>query len=109
MLQVTKPESWKDLNLNLVVSSGSSAPLKISINISVQAMRHNGTPAANIHTAVTEETLHPGKGGGSPFEDLKLPGARSEGWFHASPSVSCRPVHLDPGPFLPLQQTHVGR
>lgn len=65
LLQVSRPENGKDVNLKLVVTSNTSVALQLSINITVQAMRHNGTPAVNILSEVTEETLQPWKGDSS--------------------------------------------
>uniref|UniRef100_A0A674MLG2 Protein-glutamine gamma-glutamyltransferase 2 n=1 Tax=Takifugu rubripes TaxID=31033 RepID=A0A674MLG2_TAKRU len=58
-------KNGKDVNLKLVVTSNTSVALQLSINITVQAMRHNGTPAVNILSEVTEETLQPWKGDSS--------------------------------------------
>lgn len=65
LLQVSRPENGKDVDLKLVVTSKTSGALQLSINISVQAMRHNGTPADNILSEVTEEKLQPWKGDSS--------------------------------------------
>lgn len=65
LLQVSRPENGKDVTLKLVVTSKTSVALQLSINISVQAMRHNGTPAANILSEVKEETLQPREGDSS--------------------------------------------
>lgn len=62
LLQVSRPENGKDVTLKLVVTSKTSVALRLSINISVQAMRHNGTPAANVLSELRDETLQPGKG-----------------------------------------------
>lgn len=62
VLQVYKPVDGKDVSLKLVLSSDSSVPRPLSINISVQAVRYNGQPAVNIQTEKTEQTLLPGKG-----------------------------------------------
>lgn len=60
--QVSEPVNGQDVSLNLVLHSDSPAARPLSINISVQAMRYNGSPAVNIQTDVKEETLQPGKG-----------------------------------------------
>lgn len=65
VLQVTKPENGKDVQLKLVVTSKTTVELQLSINISVQAMKHEGTPAANIQSEVKEVTLQPQKGASS--------------------------------------------
>lgn len=65
LLQVSRPENGKDVYLKLVVTSKTSVALQLSINISVQAMRHNGTPVVNILSEVKEETLQPRKGDSS--------------------------------------------
>nr|XP_046240951.1 protein-glutamine gamma-glutamyltransferase 6 [Scatophagus argus] len=59
--EVSKPMNGKDVSLKLVLHSKSAVAMQLSINISVQAMRYNGTPAANIKSEVKEETLQPGK------------------------------------------------
>uniref|UniRef100_A0A4W6ERX5 Protein-glutamine gamma-glutamyltransferase 2 n=1 Tax=Lates calcarifer TaxID=8187 RepID=A0A4W6ERX5_LATCA len=59
--EVSKPMDGKDVSLRLVLHSESSVARPLSINISVQAMKYNGSPAANIQTEVKEETLEPGK------------------------------------------------
>ncbi|CAF91854.1 unnamed protein product [Tetraodon nigroviridis] len=57
--QVTKPEKGKDVELKLVVTSKTTAALHLSINLSVQAMRHAGTPATNIQSQAKKHTLQP--------------------------------------------------
>ncbi|XP_018533750.1 LOW QUALITY PROTEIN: protein-glutamine gamma-glutamyltransferase 2-like [Lates calcarifer] len=59
--EVSKPMDGKDVSLRLVLHSESSVARPLSINISVQAMKYNGSPAANIQTELKEETLEPGK------------------------------------------------
>lgn len=61
-LQVTKPVNGKDVSLKLVVHSKNTVAMPLSVVISVQAMRYNGTAGANIKSEVTEKTLQPGKG-----------------------------------------------
>lgn len=117
LLQVSRPENGKDVTLKLVVTSKTSAALQLSINISVQAMRHNGTPAANILSEVKEEKLPPWKGDSSSSAVASGP-TRSCVWdpnwspvedpSHLSPAVSRRTVHLGPGSLLDLLSTHVG-
>uniref|UniRef100_A0A4W6EUL4 Protein-glutamine gamma-glutamyltransferase 2 n=1 Tax=Lates calcarifer TaxID=8187 RepID=A0A4W6EUL4_LATCA len=75
----------------------------LSINISVQAMKYNGSPAANIQTEVKEETLEPGKGDSSSgwldtrsFKLLHVNRFK----ISLSSSVSSRAVHPCPGPVL---------
>ncbi|KAK2861622.1 hypothetical protein Q5P01_001155 [Channa striata] len=58
--EVTKPMNGQDLSLMLVLHSESPAARQLSINISVQAMRYNGSPTVNIKSDVKEETLQPG-------------------------------------------------
>ncbi|XP_061584210.1 protein-glutamine gamma-glutamyltransferase E [Cololabis saira] len=58
---VSEPVNGKDVNLMLVVTSENTVAKQLSINISVQAMRYNGSPAGNIQTETTEQTLQPGK------------------------------------------------
>uniref|UniRef100_A0A3B4FXS4 Protein-glutamine gamma-glutamyltransferase 2 n=1 Tax=Pundamilia nyererei TaxID=303518 RepID=A0A3B4FXS4_9CICH len=57
MLQVSKPMDGQDVSLKLVLNSESSTARPVSINISVQAMRYNGSPVENIQSEVKEETL----------------------------------------------------
>ncbi|XP_028261942.1 protein-glutamine gamma-glutamyltransferase 6 [Parambassis ranga] len=64
--EVYKPVDGKDVSLKLVLSSDSSVPRPLSINISVQAVRYNSQPAVNIQTEKMEKTLLPGK-------DLSVP------------------------------------
>ncbi|XP_067360806.1 protein-glutamine gamma-glutamyltransferase E-like isoform X2 [Channa argus] len=59
--EVTKPTNGTDLSLVLVLHSKSAAAKQLSINISVQAMRYNGSPTVNIQSDVKEETLQPGQ------------------------------------------------
>ncbi|XP_070758523.1 protein-glutamine gamma-glutamyltransferase E-like [Enoplosus armatus] len=59
--EVSKPMNGKDVSLQLVLHSEISDARPLSINVSVQAMRYNGSPAATIQTEVKEETLQPGK------------------------------------------------
>ncbi|CAN9512634.1 unnamed protein product [Ophioblennius macclurei] len=55
----TQPINGNDVRLNLVLQSKSSAPKELTINISVQAMRYNGVPAANIQSEENVKTLNP--------------------------------------------------
>ncbi|KAI3369697.1 hypothetical protein L3Q82_024533 [Scortum barcoo] len=64
--QVTKPTKGKDVTLNLVLRSESSAARKLTVNIGVQAMVYNGSLMENIQKEVKEETLQPGT-------DLSIP------------------------------------
>ncbi|XP_047438331.1 protein-glutamine gamma-glutamyltransferase 6 [Mugil cephalus] len=59
--EVSKLINTEDVKLNLLLSSESKAPRPVSVNVSVQAMRYNRSPAANIQTNTREETLQPGK------------------------------------------------
>ncbi|XP_070759192.1 protein-glutamine gamma-glutamyltransferase 2-like [Enoplosus armatus] len=59
--EVSKPMNGKDVSLQLVLHSEISDARPLSINVSVQAMRYTGSPAATIQTEVKEETLQPGK------------------------------------------------
>ncbi|XP_075880480.1 protein-glutamine gamma-glutamyltransferase E-like [Nelusetta ayraudi] len=61
-----KPENGKDVKLKLVVRGTNKDDLRLSVTISVQAMRYNGTPAAKLKKEVTEATLQPSK-------DLSVP------------------------------------
>lgn len=60
--QVSEPVNGQDVSLNLVLHSESAAARPLFINISVQAMRYNGSPAVIIQTDVKEKTMQPGKG-----------------------------------------------
>lgn len=62
ILQVSTPVNGKDVSLKLVLSSKSREARPLLISISVQAMRYNGRPAANIQKELKEETLMPRKG-----------------------------------------------
>lgn len=62
ILQVSTPVNGNDVSLKLVLTSKSRAARPLLISISVQAMRYNGRPAANIQKELKEETLLPGKG-----------------------------------------------
>ncbi|XP_072237590.1 protein-glutamine gamma-glutamyltransferase E-like isoform X1 [Leuresthes tenuis] len=64
--EVSEPVNGEDVKLKLVLSSDSGEPRLLSVNISVQAMRYNGSPAGNIQNEVTEQKLQPGK-------DLSIP------------------------------------
>ncbi|CAI5687205.1 unnamed protein product [Oreochromis niloticus] len=64
--EVSKPMDGQDVSLKLVLNSESRTARPVSINISVQAMRYNGSPVENIQTETKEETLLPGK-------DLSIP------------------------------------
>lgn len=65
---MSKLVNGQDVSLKLVLHSESAAVRPLSINISVQAMRYNGTPAVNIASEVKEETLQPGIGDSSSME-----------------------------------------
>lgn len=63
VLQVSIPVNGADVSLKLVLLPGESGvPRLLSINISVQAMRHNGSPAENIQSEQRGASLQPGKG-----------------------------------------------
>ncbi|KAL3978523.1 fibroblast growth factor [Sarotherodon galilaeus] len=64
--EVSKPKDGEDVSLKLVLNSESRTARPVSINISVQAMRYNGSPVESIQSEVKEETLLPGK-------DLSIP------------------------------------
>ncbi|XP_071778626.2 protein-glutamine gamma-glutamyltransferase E [Centroberyx gerrardi] len=64
--EVSKPVNGQEVSLKLVLHSKDSAARPLSVNISIQAMKYTGNPAANIKTEVTEETLQPG-------QDLSIP------------------------------------
>uniref|UniRef100_A0A3Q3AVZ2 Protein-glutamine gamma-glutamyltransferase 2 n=1 Tax=Kryptolebias marmoratus TaxID=37003 RepID=A0A3Q3AVZ2_KRYMA len=63
---VSEPVNGEDVKLKLILSSNSSVPRLLSINISIQALKYTGQPAGNIQTEVTEKKLLPG-------EDLSIP------------------------------------
>lgn len=63
MLQVSQPENGKDVRVKLMVRSKNTVAMPLSVNISVQAMSHKGTPVTNIQRELMEETLQPGEGG----------------------------------------------
>lgn len=108
LLQVTRPENGKDVNLELVVTSKTTVALQLSINISVQTMRYNGTPAVNIQGEVKDQTLQPYTGSALKLKRGGFEPRLAEGGFTLSPTMSCRTVHLSPGSFLVLP-TPVGR
>ncbi|XP_038553912.1 protein-glutamine gamma-glutamyltransferase 2 [Micropterus salmoides] len=64
--EVSKPMNGRDVSLKLVLGTEGNAARPLSINISVQAMRYNGSPAMTIQTEVKKETLQPGR-------DLSIP------------------------------------
>ncbi|XP_044077572.1 protein-glutamine gamma-glutamyltransferase 5 [Siniperca chuatsi] len=64
--EVSKPMDGKDVSLKLVLCTQGSAARPLTINISVQAMRYNGSPSVTIKTEVKEETLQHGR-------DLSIP------------------------------------
>ncbi|XP_072239324.1 protein-glutamine gamma-glutamyltransferase E-like [Leuresthes tenuis] len=64
--EVSEPLNGEDVKLKLVLSCDCSYPRLLSVNISVQAMRYNGSPVGNIQNEVTEQKLQPGK-------DLSIP------------------------------------
>ena len=67
-LQVTPPTNGKDVMLKLVLQSKSSVARQLSIDITVQARKYNGTPAAKIQHEVKDKTLEPGEGESSSVE-----------------------------------------
>lgn len=68
VLQVSKPMNGRDVSLKLVLGTEGNAARPLSINISVQAMRYNGSPAMTIQTEVKKETLQPGRGESSSVD-----------------------------------------
>lgn len=72
VLQVSRPENGKDVKLELVVTSKATVALQLSINISAQVMRNNGTPAGNVQAEVKDETLLPYAGDSSSALGLGL-------------------------------------
>lgn len=52
----------RDVSLKLLVNSKDRVARTLSFHIDVQAMRYNGTSAADIQSEVKEDTLQPGKG-----------------------------------------------
>ena len=61
-LQVSKLTNGEDLSLRLVVHGQNTVARLLSVNISVQTMRYNGSLASNIQTETKEETLQPWQG-----------------------------------------------
>lgn len=59
---MSKLVNGQDVSLKLMLHSESAAVTALSITISVQAMRYNGTPAVNITSELKEATLQPGRG-----------------------------------------------
>lgn len=62
VLQVTIPTNGQAVSLLLLLRSKNIAAIQLEIKISVQAMRYNDVPAANIQNNVKNETLQPFKG-----------------------------------------------
>lgn len=106
VLQVSKPDNGKDVSLNLVVHSKSTVAIPLTINISVQAMKYNGTPAAKIQSEKKEETLQPTKGDSSSAHVAVELRISTTCCFCV---ISCRSVHPDLDPVLDLQSAHVER
>lgn len=50
------------MELELEVHSKNKEDVPLSIVVSVQAMKHNGTPGANIKKEMMEVTLQPDQG-----------------------------------------------
>lgn len=65
VLQVTKPVNGNAVELKLVVTSTATTELQLSIHTSVQAMKHEGSPATTIQTTEEEGTVQPKKGDSS--------------------------------------------
>lgn len=61
-IQEAVPENGKDVKLKLVVQNKNKVDVTLSITISVQAIKHNGTPSTNIKKEMMEVTLQHGKG-----------------------------------------------
>lgn len=61
-LQVSEPLNGEDVRLKLVMHSEIKVPRPLSIKISAQGMRYNGSPVVKIQNEVKEETLQPQKG-----------------------------------------------
>ncbi|XP_057700836.1 protein-glutamine gamma-glutamyltransferase E [Corythoichthys intestinalis] len=57
--EVSQPKYGQDVQLKLVLSSESKVDRNLSIHITVEALRYNGTFVATVHTQVKEETLKP--------------------------------------------------
>ncbi|KAM7421911.1 hypothetical protein PAMA_010132 [Pampus argenteus] len=64
--EVSKPMNGKDVHLNLVLHSESKVARLLSVNITVQGTRYNGSPVVSIQTEMKQETLQPGR-------DLSIP------------------------------------
>ncbi|CAJ1050831.1 LOW QUALITY PROTEIN: protein-glutamine gamma-glutamyltransferase 5-like [Xyrichtys novacula] len=64
--EVSQPMNGKDVSLNLLLSSASTADRPLYIFISVQAMKYDGNPEGTIKAEKKEETLLPGN-------ELKIP------------------------------------
>ncbi|XP_061687512.1 protein-glutamine gamma-glutamyltransferase E [Syngnathoides biaculeatus] len=64
--EVSVPEYGKDVQLKLALSSDSRVERKLSVTVSVQAMRYNGTLVAAVQSEVKKETL-------LPFRELSVP------------------------------------
>lgn len=61
-MQETSAEKGKDVKLKLVMQNKNRVDLPLSITISVQAIKHNGTPRTTIKKEIMEVTLQPSKG-----------------------------------------------
>ncbi|XP_029920271.1 protein-glutamine gamma-glutamyltransferase E-like [Myripristis murdjan] len=59
--EVSTPVNGQDVELKLLVHSSNGVSRPVSINISVQAMKYTGTPAATIQKEKKEETLQADK------------------------------------------------
>uniref|UniRef100_A0A8C7CIW8 Protein-glutamine gamma-glutamyltransferase 2 n=1 Tax=Oncorhynchus kisutch TaxID=8019 RepID=A0A8C7CIW8_ONCKI len=66
IVELTKPVSGKDIDLELVLNSNDSETRTLVINVNVQAMRYNGIPSSQIQTELKEQKL-------LPKQDLTIP------------------------------------
>lgn len=61
-MQETIPENGQDVKLKLVVQNKNKVDLPLSITVSVQAIKHNGTLSSTIKKEMMEVTLQRSKG-----------------------------------------------
>ncbi|XP_064871940.1 protein-glutamine gamma-glutamyltransferase 2-like [Oncorhynchus nerka] len=66
IVELTKPVSGKDIDLELVLNSNDNVTRTLVINVNVQAMRYNGIPSSQIQTELKEQKL-------LPNQDLTIP------------------------------------
>lgn len=61
-MQESIPENGKDVMLKLVMQNKNKVDLPLSLSVSVQAIRHNGTPSTTIKKEVMEVTVQHNSG-----------------------------------------------